>query len=327
MIYYKEKINELLLNTSITSDEIYDLEFYQNKEEVLKAFKFYNETLINNYYYGIDPSYLFFENNLSINAKATKDVNEKYIISINIGTIHFLIEKIKKTNIFDNVVVVKLLQPYFDLPISVLMYQMSLHFTFYHELAHLIQKSEYLNNSMVEENSDVFDLKKHVLEMDADSFSGVMMSTHVLQYSEKMLPRANKEIYQGLFIIFLIPIIIYLLSFKGNDKEFYLFENSHPHPSIRLISIIMTIIDYAKITLEKKEINFKNDEVFEILILSMSICEESQELLFDDKRVSKLKAIYINNRIEIIRYIKRIEEEKENYINDLAISKRNQHIF
>ncbi|MDP2541554.1 hypothetical protein Q8W23_08725 [Tenacibaculum discolor] len=315
------------MNTSITSDEIYDLEFYQNKEEVLKAFKFYNETLINNYYYGIDPSYLFFENNLSINAKATKDVDGKYIISINIGTIHFLIEKIKKTNIFDNVVVVKLLQPYFDLPISVLMYQMGLHFTFYHELAHLIQKSEYLNNSMVEENSDVFDLKKHVLEMDADSFSGVMMSTHVLQYSEKMLPRANKEIYQGLFIIFLIPIILYLLSFKGNDKEFYLFENSHPHPSIRLISIIMTIIDYAKITLEKKEISFKNDEVFEILILSMSICEESQELLFDDKRVSKLKAIYINNKIEIIRYIKRIEEEKENYINDLAISKRNQHIF
>ena len=51
------------------------------------------------------------------------------------------------------------------------MYQIATQFTFYHEQAHLIQKSVELKSMIFENYSDAseqFSLEHHVLEIDAD---------------------------------------------------------------------------------------------------------------------------------------------------------------
>jgi hypothetical protein len=69
---YKEKKKELLDNTPLKADYIFEYDSSPYADEFNNVFSFYQEDLKHNARYGIEPSIVFFNSNLSINAWASK---------------------------------------------------------------------------------------------------------------------------------------------------------------------------------------------------------------------------------------------------------------
>jgi len=217
---YRKNIVEIINKVGMHHALFSDLEGLDNELEFLKFFEFYSETLEQNHDYGIAPTFLFFGNSDTLNARASRSPNNEYLLGINRGTINWLIDNFKSNNTLvsdNNILLFNILAPHLDTPINNLMYQAGCHYTFYHEMAHLIQKSDYLELNM-EENPqpiEVFDFNRHLLEIDADTFSALCLGTHIMQYSEKVFgENASKLLVEALIILFSIPIILYLFHLK-----------------------------------------------------------------------------------------------------------------
>ena len=327
---YKEKIKELLANTSISKNNIFEYDFSEYKDEFDEVFSFYQENLINNSKYGITPSVIFFNNNLTVNAKAGKD-NSYYIISINMGTIVKLIEMFKeKTDLLDEENNKDFLEfeAFLDIPINNLMYQNAFHFTFYHEMAHLIQKSEFLENNLYEhlDNSNDFSERRHLLELDADEFSSISIGSHIIQYSEKMFgDDLTDEQFENLLVIACSSVFLYLLSFPSNIRKIHYDRFSHPHPVIRVLSIIFAIVSYCIESLQSKgtDITLNSKEtVNKTFEFSKSLSESFFE---GSNPISEFQESLEEEGLCILDYLTKYQNLK---INDrtLAVYKWNQMV-
>ncbi|NVK64586.1 MAG: hypothetical protein HWE22_08355 [Flavobacteriales bacterium] len=224
--------------------ELYDFEDTPFAHEFQKIFDFYSTTLKGFSDYGIDPAIIYFNIRRSVNAFACKR-DGVFIVSFNCGTIVHLIKAFEQT-LFDSK------QPQFDSILDVspnkLMYQLCLHFTLYHEMAHLIQDSRYLSNGLKELNKSEhkFDKERHLLELDADQFSSLCIATHICQYLDRIdSPRINFQLTEYVITIAVAAMMVYVLSFNSVDHKLYYQRYYHPHPSIRLSSISQTVIDYT----------------------------------------------------------------------------------
>lgn len=242
---YKKEIELIKANTEFTLGEIFDFEDSPYKFQFADTFGFYKGTLSQADKYGVENSYFFFYNDRRVNARAGKS-NGFNIICINSGLQIWTVK-----NILEKGEINDILEPdfseileYLDNPINSLMYQLTMHFTFYHELAHLIQKSEYLEAHIYERPTELesFELTRHRLELDADNFSGLSISAHIQQYAVKQFgDELDSKKMESLLVIFSSSLILYLLSFTTAKEELYYFKNSHPHPVIRTLNVIMTI--------------------------------------------------------------------------------------
>ncbi|MFY0602600.1 MAG: hypothetical protein JXQ93_01525 [Flavobacteriaceae bacterium] len=310
---YRDNIREIINEVGLHPFLFSDIEGIENQLDFLDSFKFYKETLEINKDYGIEPSHLFFINSDTINARATLTSNGHYLIGINRGTINWLIEKFKLNNkLIDEseILLFEKLQPYLDTSINKLMYQAGCHFTFYHELAHLIQKSPFLELSM-EENpaiTDCFDIYRHQLEIDADTFSALCIGTHIMQYSEKIFgENISKPLFEAMQVLFSVPIILYLLSFEGNSEDLYYRENTHPHPAIRLTNFLMVLNHYCNNMLEGKDRGFTTNQG-DIFLSAMSIAEKLQDIFFENKVISIYRENITVNRPQVIEYLGELVE-------------------
>ncbi len=131
---------------------VLDYRDYAIETELDRIIEYYSETLSINKEYDINPSILYFENSTCVNAVAFYQ-NKFYLIGIYLGTIIHLTQTFKdKPNLIFNTGNVDFIEfeKKLDTTISELMYQQALHFTFYHEMGHLIQKSALLNNYLFE---------------------------------------------------------------------------------------------------------------------------------------------------------------------------------
>lgn len=305
---YRESVREIIEQVGLLPQFFSDIEGLDNEEEFLEAFKFYTETLELNKDYGIEPAYLFFINSDTINAKATLTRGGHFLIGINRGTIEWLIRKFKlnDTLILDsNITLFDKLSPYMDTSINNLMYQAGCHYTFYHELAHLIQKSDYLELSMEENPISIedFDINRHLLEIDADTFSALCIGSHIIQYSEKMFgENISSPILEAMQVLFIIPIILYMLSFEGNRQELYYRETTHPHPAIRITNFIMVLTHYINGVLTGKDIGFTTNQG-DIFIYAMEIAEELQNTFFDTPVITSYRENITASRPQVIEYI------------------------
>jgi len=203
------------------NDVLKDYSGYPIESELDIIFDFYTETLrLQEKDYGIDPAILYFENSTSVNAVASKQ-KDFFVVGINLGTIVYL-QKTFKEN--ENLLKVGGIEDYvefeksLDVTIGILMYQQAKHFTMYHEIGHLIQKSDYLN-SLVHENlvaSEKFDCKRHLCELDADLFSSLCVGSHVLQYAKKQFgSKPTQDQVEKLTVIICSSALFYVLSFQG----------------------------------------------------------------------------------------------------------------
>ena len=305
---YQANIKSITDSTDLLDNEFFDFEFSPNRDEYLNTFKFYTETLQHNNYYGVDPSYIFFRNAMDLNARAKRTSNNIFLIGINMGTVNWLIDnfKLNETLISDsNIKLFDKLGPFTDTPINNLMFQAGLHFTFYHEFAHLVQNSKYLDSSLEENPSPTisFDIDRHLLEIDADTFSALCLGTHVMQYSEKLFgDKLNQTLIEAMMILFSIPIIFYLLSFSGNKHDLYFKEYTHPHPAIRLTNFLMVFIKYCNDSLNVKDTGFAANQG-DVFLTVMSIAEELQLKFFEENTVTRYKDFVTKARPLVIKYL------------------------
>ena len=160
------------------------------------------------------------------------------------------------------------------------MYQLTMHFTFYHELAHLVQKSEYLESHLYERPFEVeeFDLTRHKLEIDADSFSGISIASHIQQYALKHFgDDLDSNKMESLIQMFCSSALLYFLAFQSCKGEIYFYENSHPHPMIRILNFILTITNYLQQSpkLTERKITLNHINIFKATIKTTALIETS----------------------------------------------------
>jgi len=306
-LYNQVKI-KIIENTPIPNDRIFDFELSPHKDEYNAIFEFYYTALEKHVHYGIEPYLLFYYDDTSINAAAAL-INGHYTIKINKGTVKELIEIFKlnediivETDNEDYIEFEKLL----DTSINELMYQNALHFTFYHEMAHLIQKSDLLEKGIEEQPSGVhgYSIERHILELDADQFSALCMGTHIIQYAKGMFgDDLNVDQLKKLIVTICSSALVYLLSFKSNSEDIYFEENSHPHPVIRITLIVFHVVGYCSQSMGKTgvELNIK-----EIVNECLEFSDKILQSKFEDDRIEKYKAQIGEKAVEITDYIKKM---------------------
>ncbi len=328
---YNEKVSIVQEALKLPKGEIVDCEFYLEREEFIEVFNFYDEALLHHSYYGITPAYVYINNRTTINAFACLKKDGNYFVSLNQGLVLLLIQSFKNNRDIverSNIRLFEILEPRLDTQINNLMYQTLLHYTFYHELAHLIQNSDLLVSEVgLEENprQDGFSEQQHVIELDADEFSSLCLGTHILQYSEKIFGEdINKEVLEGLLVLMCIPIILYWTSFSGFEKGLYFERNTHPHPIIRIFIIVSTIVHYCNQSLVQEERKFQLDHK-EIIFQSLDITAEMEANVFGRDNVIDFIIRAKENTKEIIDYIDKFEGlRKKN--TSLAVNKWNEQV-
>lgn len=325
---YRRAIREIQERVGLPDSEFFDMEFSPHREEFLEAFNFYTETLARNLDYGIVPAYMYYNNFTSRNAKAGL-VQDTYLITINMGTLHWLMDKFKLNDSIasSRIRLIDIVSNNIDTTPHNLMYQMCFHFTVYHELAHLIQKSPFLESHLEEapkinEYSD----RRHLLEIDADEFSSLCLGTHILQYAEKLFPLTlNQEILEGILTFCLVPVFIYMTSFKGGKGEMYFKERSHPHPITRVLLVTMTICHYINQSLaEKGKVFSVNYSV--VLNRTLQVAGEMEQNVFNSPYVEDFIQTLRYNIQGILDYVDYFDGLKIED-NTLAVAKWNQNVL
>ena len=159
----------------------------------------------------------------------------------------------------------------FDNPISYLAFQITTQFTYYHELAHLFQFSKRKNEIELQErktNDVEFDIIKHKLEINADTYSSIAIATHLQQYIDKIFgDKINHDIATDTIKILGSCLLNYIINFS-DKKEIYFNQYSHPHPFLRLLNIILNISNHIESmpNLKEQKIIINGKEIFKNII-------------------------------------------------------------
>lgn len=246
---------DTLVKLGIPSQNIYknwdedDLKNLQNK------FNMYQGYLESGKRLAKENSYFYFSEDYRLVGGAIK-IGNNYFIKIYIGTFKRL-HNLFATNgsIFDGIGLEKIkgVNGHTDFPINELMRDICLHFTYYHELAHLHQDSQYLSKEMHEDhNESSFDYCRHLLEYDADIFSALSLSTHIFDYFDKWHNRKTLDDLEEITSILVTAVVIRILLSPGIKIDFYTEETTHPHWIVRMINIIEIISKHTGNIADKK---------------------------------------------------------------------------
>lgn len=278
------------------------------EDEFQKLFNFYQGNILRHYNYGIKPGLFFYNSSTSINAFAAK-WNDHFIISFNKGTLMFLKEKYKSNRNLEDAKGLETTKQIFnksDYPMNELMYQLCGNFTFYHELGHLIQKSEHLDDKLNEDvtSPTFFDLASHIREYDADIFSGICLGTHLYQYIVNWCPDVDDNEANKIIGAITASIFLYLLSFPSANKPLYFKAESHPHPIIRIMGILFVISDYVEMLSAKKKKLVLSKKV--IMDETFSIAESIADQILDTRCLKNFKEVFKKNSFKIINYNKEL---------------------
>ncbi|MBS9775013.1 MAG: hypothetical protein KGV59_07670 [Tenacibaculum sp.] len=241
------------------NQEIQNTLKYFSKDFILDYSGTLNENLFEKYYQfcrgclnnfseriNITPNIIFFNNLLSINAKAGK-YDGTYIITINQGLFSNCITNYLQNENLKNFINQKFRNTISDLDIEVnlLGYQVTTQFTFYHELAHLIQFTNFNNEIELQERlreTEEYCPVRHKLEINADTFASITISTHITQYCERIFQENLSQIkVEETIIITCSYLFNYLNSFSSSNEQIYFEEKTHPHPFFRTLLLTMNL--------------------------------------------------------------------------------------
>ncbi|AEE48179.1 hypothetical protein [Haliscomenobacter hydrossis] len=324
-----EILNELIAKKIIPSDDVFDFSgspFYEEFKDILDFYQ--KNLLINSTKYDIHPCVIYIKNQFGINARAAK-IQDYFIISINMGAIKHLIDVFLMNKELINEESLKEyqeLESFLDVPIHVLMHHGAIHFSFYHEMAHLIQKSDYLTLSIYEDadHDSQFFITRHLLEIDADEFSAINVVAHVVDHAEDTFgDNLNESIMQNLIVVLCSSLLLYFLSFQSykNEPEIYTTKSTHPHPCIRIAWIVITIIDYVNQDLKGRGYDFTLDRK-KIGEAMLTFSELIGVKIFGDSTISYFRKLMEENAELISIYLHKISMLKHND-KSMAVSKWN----
>jgi len=234
----------------IIEDHLMLFEYNENwGDDLMRSANFYVEALQHNSVYLKIPTRVVFISDYSENAKAAV-FDGRGLIVWHGGLLLRQMEILNRFQEIEDALAgtpLAQLLPSLDNHPSILFFQMVQHFTFYHEMGHIIQIQEKARETTEEFNADnVFDLARHILEIDADEFSSLFLASHVLQYAHGIFQDVNQEIITGMVSLFLVPILTDSISIYPDDLQNLNFEQGvHPHPIFRILFIAMVVADFV----------------------------------------------------------------------------------
>lgn len=256
---YTDIIDDLKDNAKVPIGDIFEYEFSEIKDIYQRYFQFCQENLTEECdEFDIQPAKFYYRTVYEINARAGLQ-NGYFIIGVNMQTIHSLYDLFyEKNNIFESDLFLlenyKELTDKFDVPAGHLMFQLATLFTFYHERAHLIQKSDLLAASLFEQpmptNQNEFSIERHIIELDADLDAAHKICFHLIEYLKKL--NANDrtpENLQKILSLGVASIFSYFLLYYKEKVKMYYKEFSHPHPLVRITYIVDCFVRVAEINL------------------------------------------------------------------------------
>jgi len=278
---YDLEISNSIEHKILSNAEIFDFRGMPNDDLYEGLYNFCRENLeINSARENIFPNIFLFTNSYSINAKAGLR-NGQFVILVNIGLMQSCI-----TNYFENTRLNEFVSANFpdyiqkfDNPIGILAFQLVTNFTYYHELAHLFQFTKTNNESELQERTANagFDLLKHKLEINADTYSSIAIATHLQQYIDKTFgDEVTLEIANDTIRILGACLLNYIINFSDNTK-IYFKEHSHPHPFLRLMNIVLNLATHIENmpNLKNKNINLDGRNLFNSIIDFYQILEDN----------------------------------------------------
>lgn len=327
---YKIEIQSSIENGIFSTDEIYSFSETPYEQQFESYYDFCRSNLnIVSEKYSIQPNIFVYYNSFSVNAKAGVK-NDHFVIAVNSGLIVWSIQNFLMNENYDQYIKESFpyLLEFYDNTLDVLSFQLSTQFTYYHELGHLIQFSKVDNNELLlNERIDFegeFNLTSHWLEINADTFASISLASHIQQYLFKQIgDELNIHNATNSLIIFGTSLLGYIMSFSTTTEKIYFFERSHPHPIIRLINILMTVIHYLNQSpkFAKIDITFNFKHIFDSVFKLYSELENQQIV---NTKISENLSQALVQIPEIIAYNKAIKEHQTVY-ND-AIVEWNKNI-
>jgi hypothetical protein len=326
---YDLEIENATRNNILKNDEIFDFRGLPIEEHFNGLYKFCRNNLdIYAEIENISPNIFLYTNSFEINAKFGF-VNGQNVILINLGLMKNCLvnysENYKLNQFVENKYadLIKKL----DNPISYLAFQLTTQFTYYHELAHLVQSYKKKNEIELSERNtdDKYDLIKHKLEINADTFASIAIATHLPQYIDTVFGNEiDKKTATDTIKILGACLLNYVVNFS-DKTEIYIDNHSHPHPFLRLLNIILNMSNHIEsiLNLKEKNIHLNGREIFKSILETYQDMEDNG--VFPTKfsnLVYKTEAFYS----EIIKYMNEILNfDVEDY--DDAMEFWNNHII
>ncbi len=243
-----------------------DLNNYDDAELFRMFFVFCQDNLDENAKkFGMPNAIFCFERNNGLNAWACRH-KDVYIISMYDMYFQTLKQRIIDENRLNEALDFDKkygpLLSVISIRIEDLIFHSSALFTYYHELAHLIQyKSKGSEIRFENDNNCSFSLLNHIYEFDADLNGSQFVCLHLLDYIINSNIVDNKLVEQllsiGLASILITRLILEDCKDNSKVEPLYFKEKSHPHTVIRAVYILNHMIHAAKNNLPNSKLNDK----------------------------------------------------------------------
>lgn len=297
---YQDLKNYLTNNKLVKEAEIFDYSKDDLKDQFEAFFKFCIFNLRTKCEkFKIQPSSIYFVNDFSINAKAGL-LEGNFIIGYNMGTIvnlftffndprfDFSNKLFDKFEVFEN-----------DCEISpeYLMFQFATQFTYYHEQAHLIQKSEILKVGIIEnystDNDNLYSEEHHLLEIDADIWASHFICYHLIGFFKKQNTQFQTTENLNILVTLGLSAIFSYFSFLATGKfKIYFKEYKHPHLGIRISYITDCFLSIVHDTFKVERSLDKKELLADTFQLTSEFFKQKQPGV--DNLDEVLKELYIN---------------------------------
>lgn len=325
---YDIEIENSIINNIIDKFDIYHFRNTPNQIHFEGLYNFCRENLnINSELENISPNIFIYSNSFNVNAKAGFKNNQNTIV-INLGLMMNCLKNYLENESL-NEYVESNFDDYikkFDNPVSYLAFQITTQFTYYHELAHLFQFCKKKNEIQLQErktNDGDFDIIRHKLEINADTYSSIAIATHLQQYIDKIFgTKINHEIAVNTIKILGACLLNYIINFS-DKTEIYFKQHSHPHPFLRLLNIVLNISNHIESmpNLKDKNIILDGNEIFKKIIDFYQELEDNgifktkfSDLVFQNKSFQDDIVIYLN---ELLNF------DNTNYEDAMEVWNRN----
>lgn len=329
MYNYYDNIYELESKAGILANDIFDYQYSPISEIYAKYFLFCQENLTEECdEYQIQPAKFYYRTSFSVNARAGRQ-NGYFIVGVNMGTIQSLYNLFYEQNdIFEDDEYIsslyrELIQK-FDVPVGHLMFQIGSLFTYYHELAHLIQNPFINSQWLVEQYSDFeesgFSIERHALELDADLNAAHSICFHLLEYFNGLdIESKTEENLQKILSIGVASIFSYFLLYFKESVDIYYEKYSHPHPLVRISYIVDCFIKVAEHNLPNNFNLDANAALREGFIMS----EIFFQRVMNVDLVKEFSKHFLNESSNIESYVNKILDIADNMPNLLKNRKAN----
>lgn len=190
-----------------------------------------------------------------------------------------------------------------DFDFSKFILDCSIKFTFNHEFRHILQFDCDTHNGdkcLLQENLEIagVDLKKHAWELDADKIASFEVLKYVFSIYSKLEDKNDEKLTCLLFVGCASMIITESLFYFGvmnqleakysiNKMDFYIKENSHPHPLVRCMNILEYYFDnitndFPRLRIDAQELLNNTSGIMKLYFDSLIPNNDIISCFFDD---------------------------------------------